>query len=223
MSRDRIVRFGTPPRFSSRRLQDLRCSAADAPTATPERSNPHQCHPERDDLQAHPLPRKRVRSLAKGRRPAPVPGAAPLRRCPAVRAAYVRFRAASAASPSAADMGGQLAWKAVPDPVIKVRKGTLDRPCPPNATLALASACHHGHALVEEVIGGKALPDEMLDQILAKTMACPCSSRNCPRRCSSPACSPNLGATTRSPARSCRLRFRRLARLYHLAPLRSPL
>ena len=31
----------------------------------------------------------------------------------------------------------------------------------------------HGQALVEEVTGGKALPDEMLDQILAKTDGVP--------------------------------------------------
>ena len=55
--------------LSSRRLQDLRCSGADAPTVTPERSNPHR---ERDDLQARALPRQRVRSLARSRTPASV-------------------------------------------------------------------------------------------------------------------------------------------------------
>jgi class 3 adenylate cyclase len=35
----------------------------------------------------------------------------------------------------------------------------------------------HGQALVDEVTGGKALPDEMLDQILAKTDGVPLSSR----------------------------------------------
>jgi hypothetical protein len=35
MNRDRTIRFGTPPHFSSRRLQDLRCSAADARPSRP--------------------------------------------------------------------------------------------------------------------------------------------------------------------------------------------
>src|SRR5919106_3144957 len=42
--------------LSSRRLQDLRCSGADAPIVTPERSSPHRGHREHDDLQARPSP-----------------------------------------------------------------------------------------------------------------------------------------------------------------------
>src|SRR5688500_1388342 len=42
--------------LSSRRLQDLRCSGADAPIVTPERSSPHRRHRERDDLQARAPP-----------------------------------------------------------------------------------------------------------------------------------------------------------------------
>src|SRR5688572_15133602 len=44
--------------LSSRRLQDLRCSGADAPIVTLERSNPHRRHRERDDLQARAPPAK---------------------------------------------------------------------------------------------------------------------------------------------------------------------
>jgi hypothetical protein len=82
MSRDRTVRFGTPPHFSSRRLQDLQCSAADAPTVTPKRSNPHNAEsattsklaPSRASglvpwLQAAVLPRCLARPLSGGDRP----------------------------------------------------------------------------------------------------------------------------------------------------------
>src|SRR5688500_16854903 len=53
--------------LSSRRLQDLRCSGADAPIVTPERSSLHRGHRETDDLQAHAPPAKRVRSLCRKR------------------------------------------------------------------------------------------------------------------------------------------------------------
>src|SRR5688572_22418680 len=42
--------------LSSRRLQDLRCSGADAPIVTPERSSPHRRRRQRDDLQARAPP-----------------------------------------------------------------------------------------------------------------------------------------------------------------------
>ena len=35
-----------------------------------------------------------------------------------------------------------------------------------------------GAAMVERLSGGKALPATVLDQIVAKTTACPCSSRS---------------------------------------------
>ena len=59
--------------LSSRRLQDLRCSGADAPIVTPERSSPHRRHRQRDDLQPRALPRQRVRSVdLSGRRGSPL-------------------------------------------------------------------------------------------------------------------------------------------------------
>jgi hypothetical protein len=86
------------------------------PTITPERSNPHECHRERDDLQARPLPRKRVRSLATGRRlslrcPARPPSGA-IRPSSHERLLSRGFGGFTLSS----RRGGQVAWKAVPDP-----------------------------------------------------------------------------------------------------------
>ena len=168
MSRNRTARFGTPPHFSSRRLQGLRCSAADVPTVTPERSNPHQCHRERDHLQARP-PLAQAGSFP-GYRPPSRPGARHGRcqvesgRSGSVHTLSRGFGGFTRSSRH----GGQVTWKAGPDPERKLAHARTRAKLPvrspihpgPRPFIPAEVRCHRWHLVLDCV----SLPPQALEQ-----------------------------------------------------------
>jgi hypothetical protein len=69
---------------------------------------------ERKEARACSTSSADVRSWARSRDPAPVPGTAAVRRKPAVRAVYVRFPPGFGGFTLSSRHGGQVVWKTVP-------------------------------------------------------------------------------------------------------------